>query len=58
MRIAQKGYTAVPMKMYFKNGYAKLLFGLGKGKKLHDKRQAERAKVDRREARQAREDYR
>ncbi|MEE2785708.1 MAG: SsrA-binding protein SmpB [Myxococcota bacterium] len=58
VRIAQKGYTAVPMKMYFKNGYAKLLFGLGKGKKLHDKRQAERAKVDRREARQAREDYR
>ena len=54
VRISQKGYTAVPLQMYFKNGYAKLEFGLGKGKKLHDKRQAEKEKIDRREARQAR----
>jgi SsrA-binding protein len=36
----QQGYTLVPMKLYVKNGYAKLLLGLAKGKKLYDKRQA------------------
>jgi len=33
------GYTLVPLKMYIKNGYAKLLIGLGKGKKRHDRRE-------------------
>ncbi|MCL9663492.1 SsrA-binding protein SmpB [Paenibacillus hunanensis] len=32
------GYTIVPLKIYIRNGYAKLLIGLGKGKKQHDKR--------------------
>src|SRR5699024_8236755 len=31
-------YTIVPLKMYIKNGYAKLLIGLGRGKKQYDKR--------------------
>lgn len=34
----QKGYTLVPLKIYFKRGRAKLEIGLGKGKKLYDKR--------------------
>jgi SsrA-binding protein len=34
----QKGYTLVPLKVYFKNGRAKMLLGVAKGKKLHDKR--------------------
>ncbi|MBO6576082.1 MAG: SsrA-binding protein SmpB [Rhodothermales bacterium] len=34
----QKGYTIVPMRLYFSNGRAKLEIGLGKGKKLYDKR--------------------
>ena len=34
----EKGFTLVPMKMYWKNGYAKILLGLGRGKKLYDKR--------------------
>lgn len=33
-----KGMTIVPLKLYFKNGYAKLLIGLAKGKAKHDKR--------------------
>ncbi|WP_110928524.1 SsrA-binding protein SmpB [Bacillus massiliglaciei] len=33
------GYTIVPLKMYLKNGYAKVLIGLGKGKKQYDKRE-------------------
>lgn len=34
----QEGYTLVPLKVYVRNGYAKLLLGLGKGKKQYDKR--------------------
>jgi SsrA-binding protein len=34
----QEGYTIVPLKIYVRNGYAKLLIGLGKGKKEYDKR--------------------
>ncbi len=34
-----KGYSLVPMSMYLKNGRVKLELGLGKGKKLYDKRQ-------------------
>ena len=37
-QVQQKGMTVVPLKMYFKNGYAKVLVGLGKGKSSHDKR--------------------
>ncbi|QWU16445.1 SsrA-binding protein [Paenibacillus sophorae] len=34
----QEGYTIVPLKVYVRNGYAKLLLGIGKGKKQYDKR--------------------
>jgi SsrA-binding protein len=38
--VAKEGYTLVPLKLYFDDrGLAKLLLGLGKGKKLHDKRE-------------------
>ena len=33
------GYTIVPLKLYLKNGYCKVLIGLGKGKKQYDKRE-------------------
>ncbi|WP_199621523.1 SsrA-binding protein SmpB [Paenibacillus alkalitolerans] len=35
----QEGYTLVPLKIYIKNGYAKVLVGLAKGKKNYDKRE-------------------
>jgi len=35
----QKGYTLVPLRIYIKNGFAKVLIGLGKGKKQYDKRE-------------------
>ncbi|MBD8500336.1 SsrA-binding protein SmpB [Paenibacillus arenosi] len=35
----QEGYTLVPLKIYTRNGYAKLLIGLGRGKKNYDKRE-------------------
>ncbi len=37
-KLAEKGLTAVPTKLYFKGGFIKLEFGLAKGKKLYDKR--------------------
>ncbi|MCA9425138.1 MAG: SsrA-binding protein SmpB [Candidatus Omnitrophica bacterium] len=36
----QKGLTLIPLRMYFKNGVAKVEIGLCKGKQLHDKRAA------------------
>lgn len=37
-KITEKGYTLVPLEVYFIDGRAKLEFGLAKGKKLYDKR--------------------
>jgi SsrA-binding protein len=37
--IKQKGYSLVPMSLYFKGSFVKLELGIGKGKKLYDKRQ-------------------
>lgn len=36
--VEQKGYTIVPLRLYFRSGRAKLEIALGRGKKLHDKR--------------------
>lgn len=35
----EQGYALVPLRLYIKDGYAKLLIGLGKGKKKYDKRE-------------------
>jgi SsrA-binding protein len=36
-----KGYTIIPLKIFFnERGYAKIQVGLGRGKKLHDKRES------------------
>jgi len=48
-KIAERGLTLVPLKLYFKSGRAKLEIGLGRGKKLHDKRSALREREVRRE---------
>lgn len=37
--IGEKGYTLMPLSVYFRNGRAKVEVGLAKGKKLYDKRQ-------------------
>ena len=49
-KVAEKGYTLVPLQVYFKDGKVKVEVGLARGKKLYDKR-ADIAKKDmRREA--------
>ena len=49
-RIAQQGYTIVPLRVYFKGSLVKVEIGLAKGKKLYDKRAAIAKKDQRREA--------
>ena len=49
----EKGLTLVPLKMYFKGGRAKVLLGLCRGKKLHDKRDALKTKDMRRDIERA-----
>jgi len=44
-RIEEKGLTLVPLSLYFNRGMVKVELGLGRGKKLHDKRDA-KAKQD------------
>ena len=49
----ETGYTIVPLKMYLKNGFAKVLIGLGKGKKQYDKRNDLKKKEAKREIERA-----
>ena len=49
-QIAEKGYTLVPLKVYFRGSLAKVEIGLARGKKLYDKRQDIAKKDQRREA--------
>ena len=49
-KIAEKGYTLVPLRVYFKSSLAKVKIGMAKGKKLYDKRQDIAKKDQRREA--------
>jgi len=49
-KISEKGYTLVPLQVYFKEGKVKVEVGLARGKKLYDKRQDIAKKDQRREA--------
>ncbi len=48
-KVAEKGYTLVPLQVYFKEGKAKVEVGLARGKKLYDKREDIAKKDQRRE---------
>lgn len=43
-QVEQRGYTLVPLNLHYKGGRIKLDFGVGRGKKLHDKRDTARDK--------------
>ncbi len=49
----EKGLTLVPLKMYFKEGRAKVLMGICRGKKLHDKRETIKAAAVKRDIQRA-----
>jgi SsrA-binding protein len=48
-KVSQKGFTLIPLKIYFVRGKAKVLIGLAKGKKFYDKRETIKAKESKRE---------
>ena len=52
-RVAEKGLTLVPLRMYFKNGRVKVALALAKGKQAHDKRETLRKREVDRETRAA-----
>ncbi|MCC6159615.1 MAG: SsrA-binding protein SmpB [Deltaproteobacteria bacterium] len=57
-KVRERGYTVVPLKLYFSKGRAKLMIGLAKGKTFGDKREAMREEQDRRETDRAIRDRR
>lgn len=56
-KVEQQGLTIVPLKMYFKRGWVKIDIALGKGKKLHDKREDQRRREDKRDMERAMKRY-
>lgn len=50
-KLDRKGYTLIPLKIYFRNGKAKVELGLAKGKKLYDKRETVKRRDTERELR-------
>lgn len=56
-KLEEKGLTLVPLKMYFKQGIVKVSLGIGKGKKLHDKRETVKKRQDQRDMQRAMKKY-
>lgn len=52
-KVAQKGYSIIPLKLYFKNSLVKVEIGLAKGKKTYEKRETIKKKEADREIRRA-----
>ena len=51
-RIVERGFTLVPLRIYFRSGWAKIELGLGKGKRTYDKREAKKKEAVKREIEQ------
>ncbi len=56
-KVEQKGYTLVPLKMYFKDALVKIEVGLCKGKELHDKRASIKEKENNRNLQRVMKEY-
>jgi SsrA-binding protein len=56
-KVKERGYTLVPLRIYFKRGFAKVELGLGRGKKLYDKRRKLREEEERRRTDEALKRY-
>jgi SsrA-binding protein len=48
-KVAERGFSLIPLQLYFKNGKVKVKLALAKGKKAYDKRESIRKKDQRRE---------
>ena len=56
-KVRLKGYTLIPVRIYLKNGKAKLEVALAKGKNLHDKRESQKERDAKREMAKALKRY-
>jgi len=56
-QLEKKGLTLIPLNVHIKGSWIKLTIGLGKGRKLHDKRASEKEKQIKREIRSAKSEY-
>ena len=56
-KVNEKGLTLIPLKMYFKNGKAKISIALARGKRKYDKREAIRHRDEQREMERTRKQY-
>ena len=52
-KVEEKGLTLVPLDIHFSRGYAKVTLAVGRGKKLHDKRETLKRRMQEREAQRA-----
>jgi SsrA-binding protein len=57
-KASERGYTLVPLRLYFKNGRAKVEIAVARGKQLHDKRESQKKADAQREIRRALSDRR
>src|SRR5262245_61131594 len=57
-KATQRGFTLVPLRIYFKNGRAKVELAVARGKQLHDKREAQKKADAEREIRRTMTDRR
>lgn len=53
-KVQERGYTLIPLKLYFKDQHAKVEIALARGKKKHDKRETIRRREEQRELERAR----
>lgn len=56
-KVEQQGLTLVPLRMYLKRGLVKVNIALGKGKKIHDKREDLKRRQDQRDIQRAMKNY-
>ena len=56
-KVQEKGLTLIPLKMYLKKGLIKVEIAVGRGKKLHDKRETIKQRQDKRDMQRALKNY-
>jgi len=56
-KLNEKGYSLIPLKLYFQNGKAKLTLGLAKGKRKYDKRESIRSRDQERDLERSKKEY-
>ena len=56
-KINERGYSLIPLRLYFREGKVKMLLGLAKGKRKHDKRETIRRRDEKRDLDRQRKEY-